>query len=603
MAISLQWMFEYIVQGMEATTMYDWKKVTEGTWVVEETKHLEGLTLGTDARIQPPEGKQLTMTVDGIQKDIKPGQYQGDIVLTVSDVLIVPYREMNHPFSAALLIEDGKVSDKSVQAAIQNGTYQDGLAENLKIETQGDLFNGVYITGGGEYTIRNARIRAEGTGGNDFCGWGSAFTTHGSAKVLVENSTIETIGAAKNAVVVAGDSDVTFRNCEIQSKNGTLSPEYQDTIKLGVMKAVPWMLGLRGNCRATNLCKNGKVRYENCHIAAAGWGALSVDDLEKGSLVAKDCLIEVTGVSGYGSFSIGECTELFDHCTIRVPDYGLIGASGDQHYTNGTIIEAGKNSLTSSTKGTLTADKGCIFKSGMTTIANKGGACDFLLSDCTLTSGTGVIFQTTVSDDPRSPTGYYCDPTEDDVRDKKIDVCVYEKGDDTLLSMTDMTVTGDIYNSSTNAKADTGKPMMMPMMPMLDAPLDGNGKSPEMPPMMRGKQGARNLQVCLNNTTLTGRISASKAVHRVKKITKENCGELGIFVDTPQPAVNNGVIVYVESDSKWVVTGDSYLTKLVLAENATLCALAGQQVTLLVDGVETPVAAGTYQGAITLQVQ
>lgn len=581
-----------------------WKTVLD-TWTLEETTTLDGLTIGKDAVITAPQGKSLTMTVDGIEKDILPGQYQGQIVLTVTDELLVPYKEMQHPFRAALFVEDGKVSQRSVHAAIQQGELGDGMAENLKIESRGDTFNCVYITGDGEYTIRNASIRAEGTGGNDFCGWGSALTTHGTAKVLVEDSTIETIGAAKNAVVVAGESDVTFRNCQLHSKDGTLPWDYEDTIKLGVMKSVPWMLGLRGNCRTTNLCKNAKVTYEKCHLTAGGWGVLSVDDLDAGLLTVKDSLVEVTGPSGYGAFSIGDVKEVFDNTVIRVPDYGLIGAMGDQYYTNGTVIEAGRNALTSTSKGILKADKGCVFKAGMTTLLNKGGASTFLLEDCTLETGNGVLFQSTISDDPRSPNGYFIDPKEPDVRDEKIDIFNYVKGDDTLLQMKNMTVSGNIFNSTTEQKADTGKPMMMGPPPgdMPPAAPGAPAPAPMPNPMMMGKQGARNLKVELIATQITGVISASAAKHRVEKITKENCGELGIFVDRAQPAVNNGVIVSLNEGSSWIVTGDSHLTRLEVAEGAVISAPEGKALSFLVNGVETPLVPGSYQGQLLVQVK
>lgn len=577
-----------------------WKTGTD-SWIVDETVYLDGLTISKDAVVAAPEGKSLSLTVDGIEKNIAPGQYQGDIVITVTDEALVPYKEMLHPFRAALFVEDGKVSDKSVKAAILDGCCEDRLADGLKIVSHGDTFNCVYITGEGDYTIRNAHISAQGTGGNDFCGWGSALTTHGTAKVLVEDSVIETVGAAKNAVVTAGDSEVVFRNCQLHSKNGTLPHDYEDTIQLGVMKSVPWMLGLRGNCRTTNLCKNAKVTYENCHLSSAGWGVLSVDDLDSGVLTVKDSLIEITGPSGYGAFSIGDVKEIFDHSTIRVPDYGLIGAMGDQYYTNGTVIEAGRNALTSTSKGVLKADKGCVFKSGMTTLLNKGGASTFLLEDCVLQSRSGVLFQTTISDDPRSPTGYYIDPKDPDVRDDNIDIYSYVKGDDTLLQLTGMDVEGDIFNSTTQQKADTGKPMMMGPPPAAPA---GDGEAPAAPgPMMAGKQGARNLMVELIASSVTGVISASASKHRVEKITKENCGELGIFIDTPQPAVNNGVIVSLDSSSRWIVTGDSHLTKLMIADGAVVAAPEGKSLAVFVDGSPVEHIHGELQGQILLTVR
>ena len=585
--------------------MYEWK-IVEGPWTVAETTRLAGLTIGEDAALTAPEGKSLTLTVDGVQKDPVPGQYQGEIVLTVTDQMPVAYRKLTHDFRAALLVEDGRVSEKSVTAAVTGGTVAAGKAEGICIESQGEAFNCVYITGSGEYTIKNARLRAVGNGGNDFCGWGSALTVHGTAKVLVEDTTIETIGAARNAAVVSGHSDVTFRNCQLHTKDGTLPWDYVDTVELGFMKSVPWMLGLRGNCRTTNLCGNASVTYEHCHLSSGGWGVLSVDDMEKGSLTARDCLIEITGPSGYGAFAIGEVTELFDHCTIRVPDYGLIGGMGTQAYTNGTHVISGRNALTAANGKTLTADKGCVFEGGMTTILNKGGACDFLLDSCVLRSGTGVLLQTEISDDPRSPTGYYIDPRDPDVRDESIDIYTHVSGADTLFQLRHMQVEGDVYNGTTQQKPDTG-PGMMPPMPEGEGGPEGpvpDGPGPEGPapggPGPVGKSGARNVKVELLDSQLTGVISASTAAHRAKKITKENCGEIGIFVDTPAPAVNNGVIVELDGASAWTVTGISYLTRLTLAPGAKLLAPTGKTVAITLDGKDIDLVPGDYQGRIVV---
>ena len=603
--------------------MDTWKIFPDGDVIVEETTRLAGLTIRKGTSLRAPEGKNLTLTVDGIQVDPLPGQYQGDLVLTVSDSTPVAYRELTHDFRAALLVENGEVSDKSVAAARLGGTLTPGCADGLTVDSRGEAFNCVYITGDGEYTIRNADLRASGTGGNDFCGWGSALTTHGTAKVLVENSSIETFGAARNAVVVAGSSEVTFRDCVLSSRDGVLPADYEDTIALGVMKAVPWMLGLRGNCRTTNLCGNGQVTYERCRISAGGWGVLSVDDLENGRLVVKDSVIEVTGPSGYGSFSIGNVEEIFDHTTIRVPDFGLIGAMGTQYYTNGTCIEAGRNALTSATGGTLKADKGCVFHSGMTTIANKGGACQFLLEDCELISDNGILFQTEISDDPRGPKNHYIDPPEEDVRDESLDIFTFAKGEDTLLSLTRMQVKGNVFNGSTNQKADTGGGMP-PMGPMPSegapegmpdgmpgqgpgpegAPGDGpeGGKAPGGMPGKSGKQGARNLKLLLNASKLEGIVSASISRHRVEKITKENCGEIGIFVDRAAPAVNNGVLVELDGSSEWIVTGECFLTRLSFVDGASVCAAEGRQLHLFVDGVEIPCVPGDYRGALRITV-
>ncbi len=99
-----------------------------------------------------------------------------------------------------------------------------------------------------------------------------------------------------------------------------------------------------------------------------------------------------------------------------------------------------------------------------------------------------------------------------------------------------------------------------------------------------------------DNATITGIISASKALHRVEKVSKENCEELGEVLNTAQPVVNNGVIVTLKNGSVWNVAGTSYLSSLTIEEGS---AVVG---TLSVNGEEVEAVPGTYTGAITLTI-
>jgi hypothetical protein len=56
----------------------------DSTWIVDETSYLTGLNIADGATITAPEGCSLTMTVDGVNKPIRAGSYEGKIVLTLS---------------------------------------------------------------------------------------------------------------------------------------------------------------------------------------------------------------------------------------------------------------------------------------------------------------------------------------------------------------------------------------------------------------------------------------------------------------------------------------------------------------------------------------
>jgi hypothetical protein len=84
---------------------------------------------------------------------------------------------------------------------------------------------------------------------------------------------------------------------------------------------------------------------------------------------------------------------------------------------------------------------------------------------------------------------------------------------------------------------------------------------------------------------------------------EEDYKYLGVVTNTPGPAVNNGVIVSLDADSSWTLTGTCYLTSLSLEEGSVVAGQGGGQVIMTVDGVETTIAPGTYSGAIVLAAQ
>jgi hypothetical protein len=55
----------------------------ESRWVVEKTSYLNSLTIANGAGIIAPEGSSITMTVNGVKKMIRPGEYKGGIMLIV----------------------------------------------------------------------------------------------------------------------------------------------------------------------------------------------------------------------------------------------------------------------------------------------------------------------------------------------------------------------------------------------------------------------------------------------------------------------------------------------------------------------------------------
>ena len=190
-------------------------KVVEDEWVLNGTTRLFGLVIREQARLSAPEGKQLTMTLNGENVPIVPGTYEGDIVLTITDDIPI-HAVCDAVFRSALYVEDGKiVPEKSVLAAVVGGTVEDGGAKDIALTSSDDDFNGVSVAGEGEYTIDNAEIHFRGNGSNDFIGQGAGIMTTGTGKLTINNSHLTTYGAARGTIFGGERGTLVVNDCLI----------------------------------------------------------------------------------------------------------------------------------------------------------------------------------------------------------------------------------------------------------------------------------------------------------------------------------------------------------------------------------------------------
>jgi hypothetical protein len=602
-------------------------RIVNDCWHIAETTTLKGLTLGPDAKLEAPEGKLVTMTLNGEGVQPVPGIYEGDIVLTVTDRIPLG----TYPFRAGICVMDGTyVPEMSVPSIVPTGSYTGDCAEGVQIVSRDENFNGFYIGGQGEYTIRDAKLQLEGNGGNDFVGFGAGVFVGDAAKLTIENSEIYTRGAARGTMFLSGNCDVTVNDSVIAGRNGILPPDYIDTVTPGVMRAVPWMLGLHGNCRAFNLAESATAHFNRCTMKFEGWGVMSTDGVRVGRLYMKDSHIEITGTSGYGAFSINDCLVSFDHCTVKVPDVGLIVANGKAsgRFTGQTQVESDRFGVMwfRNTQGKVEVDPGVTFHTGETVFLIKGCTPELQVTGATLDSKTGSILTVMDLDDPNDTGAYLQDAQEADTYAEGRDLTTAIPGTDVVAHFRQMTLCGDFYNSTTNVKAVTG--VLDPNAPKApSAPLysggpgtpkgnapggpggagDAKPKDGEMPEFFKKMFGldvppAKNLALDFAETHVTGIISAATAKHRVPQITKYNREEIGEVDLTPAPAVNNGVSVSLDGQSTWTVTGTSYLTRLTLSDGAQVLAPAGKRISLTVDGTPTALQPGTLTGHIVVAV-
>jgi hypothetical protein len=587
------------------------------TWVIDQSTLLKSLTLAPGAYIMAPQGYSVTMTVNGVETGMRAGRYNGDVRLTVTAVNTIKFNDaLIHNFRQAIYLDgSGVVAEKSVLAAAGGYTLLNGTLSGARIKSRGESFNGIYVAGG-TYTVKSANIDFTGNGGNDFAGYGAAIMAAGpDTTLVVDGATIRTQGVIRTAAVADKGAHLVVKNSLLEAKAGTLPSDYIPNSALGTMKNVPWMLGLVGNNRATNLLgDNSTAAYINSSLSADEWGVLSVDASQNTRLTAINSTVRVSGKSGYGTYSIGNSTNSFYGSSISAPDYGAIVVGGHLVFAASELATVAKlnsdlklgltdaelaalprrpTSVQSRRFGMLIWGDATVDVSGDTTFDSDQAV--FLIKSAKagirvdgsqgaqLRSKSGVILQLMETDNPGAVTvngqrltvGVYHEPKSPPLKVAAFDVSA-PAATDVVCDFSEIKLMGDFYNAFRGGV------------------VAGGGPGPTPP-------AGRNLVVNLNHSSLTGVVTATTARHAVDTITALEYDHLGEITNTPAAAVNNGAQVSL-SNSAWTVTGTSYLTRLSVAADAKVVAAAGGKLSMTVDGVPTPIAPGNYRGQIVLAV-
>lgn len=595
-----------------STTTCDKLVIEEGGQIVTEEGSLISLVVdGVET------GSEMTSLLDddaGITQTIAAGTYSGDVVIAVADETILVYNSTDFPIRPAVYVEDGAVvAASSFLDAVVDGKMKGDTATGVRIASTGESFNGLLVASG-DYTLADSRISFDGNGRCDFIGQGAAVLGRGEdTNLVLDGVRVTTHGVVRTAVIADDGATVVVKDSVLKATDGVLPEEYTPTSDTLFMIVVPWMLGLSGNVRTTNLLgTETKATYLNSTIMSQKWGALSVDGGSNCILTAINCTIKNTGGEGYGSYAIGNVTEHLLGNHYDVGDYVLINWGGNAvHYGDSSraavkelnsdnslglsaadirsvsgrrsILKSGRFGVMWQSTGPVTIDGGTQLVTGHTTFLSKAAASSVTVDGsegAKIAPGNGVIFQlidndnpgkTTVSGKPWSneTTAVYTEPTGDVTKSSSFDVTAVNSADATA-TFSDISLTGDFYNS-----------------------IRGGTSS------LAGK----NLVLSFTDTTVKAVISASTAVHEISTITPDDYKQLGMLTDTPAEVINNGVLVSLAGKSTWTVTGTSYISSLELSAKSSVKAPKGKSVTMTVDGEETSITAGgSWTGAITLTV-
>ena len=544
-------------------------------------------------------------------------------------------------YRAALYVDDtGVVPACSAAAAIARGRYNSEGAQGLEITSKSHDFSALIVQGG-RYALQDAVIDldsdADGRDTCDFVGLGSAVAAFAGARVTLDNCDITTRGVARCALYCDDTSEIVAKNCRLSVQGGRLYDGYVNSADFNYMVATPWVLGIMGNARATNLMGDrAAMVLAGCDVKAANWGVLSTDNGEGNVLAVIDSTLTVTGSeedrenpffrqwgSGYGTYILG-CDETFYGVKIYAGTYIGIAREGNAVYrsSRGTVkvlspadgrvlYEAPGRGVVSELcsdgfglmahdRAELTLTEGTLLKTGAAAFLLKAGGVNILVEDgARILPGDGVLLQI-IDDD-----------------DKTVGV---DWGGEKELQF------NTVFTEKPGWPSENGQvtrlmpppdPTEMPPMPPMD---EGMGPPPEprydvsftaRDTDLEGdicngsgyyRQQAKQLVVTLGaGTTLTGCISATETIHvdqhgrQNTRFTSREYYYLGRVANRPYFHGDNTVEVRLEPRAVWNVRGTGLITSLTVAEGAVFRGRAS------LDGTPfTPAPGRVYTGIITV---
>lgn len=364
----------------------------------------------------------------------------------------------DYQYYATILVDDGTLYNGT--AVTTDGTVTASSATGITIVDPTSGHNGIIIIDA-DYAISNATItmetNADGSNTCDFSGVGSAIAVYGDSVVTISDSTIITAGVATMPIFVDNGATVTVDNTTLVSKGGTLYKEYMNSPDQATMVAPPWILGIMGTSRTTNLMgTNSTMNFTDSTTSSGAWAVLSTDSgsnmylniyntsltlLNKDESAAAPLQVaggEISATndnpyttnygSGYGTYAIGAAVETFAGATINVGTYATIFTGGSATYTgisqgqpymlqnadgssqNYVASKTAVTTINSDTFGfmihqsanTITIENGTVINSGYATFLVKSGSSDetvtATIDRATINNG-GVLIQVMDNDD------------------------------------------------------------------------------------------------------------------------------------------------------------------------------------------------------------
>lgn len=533
----------------------------------------------------------------------------------------------------------------STNSDYYEGTVTGRGVSDFTITAENKNITGIYASAemGNAVTVEDGRIELSESG--------TAISVGESTDLTVDNVVIWNVGKA-DGISAAGDSTLLVKNSVIY---GEQNPK---TFR----RASPFALGLAGSMRVTNAVENAVVDYTDSVIVSGSWAPLSTDSGSEVQLTTHNVLAgigwlevaeegkeytatkEVGGVtygftlgdsanynSGYVSYCDSGFHNFYYDSELYGTDYVIILSTSDSSaymendlsYSDRIGIMWHKNAggTVEMVDGSMYAEQALFMMKCYSDLDSDGCYCNLVVDGTELEVGEGgVLLQMMTSDDcGLNYEALQIPEVEDDFSAVECllgtmvqetyqegfpptTYYVYDLGDGTTAG-----VTAEEIDSFLAANPDA-EPVMVEYEPQQtstalfrDVAVTGDVYNAVW-------QAYQAVDVTFDNSAITGVISSAWANHvdadgsalpggtviEADSTLDAHLG-MGRVKNTAAPAVNNPVYLTLENGAVWTVTGTSYLAKLTVDDTAAI-----EGATMTVNGVETAIEAGTYEGEIVL---
>lgn len=543
--------------------------------------------------------------------------------------------------AAVTVSADGLQTDD----AVFSGTVSGSEISDFTIASDNSYIVGVYASaepGADPVVLKDGRI--------ELIEKGTAISVGESTNMAMDNVVIWNRGNA-DGVSAAGNSTLLVTNSVVY---GAQDPE---TYRRGS----PFALGLAGSMRVTNAVGNSVVAYEDSVVVSGSWAPLSTDSGTDVQLTTRNVLAgigylevaqpgkeytatkEVAGVTygftlgdsaNYNSGYVSYCDSGFHNYYYDSEFYGtdyviILSTSDSSAFMENNICYADRigimwhknaGGIVDMSGGSLYAGECLFMMKCYSELDTDGCYCSLVVDGTDLAVGEGgVLLQLMTSDDcGLNYEALQIPEVESDFSQVEclLGTQVQKTYSDGFPPTTyyvfaldgqEVGVTAEEMDAFIAANP-TAEPVMVEYTPEETSTAVFRNLAVEGDIYNAVWQAYQAVDVTFDNAQITGVISSAWANHVdadgnvlpggtvIEADSSLDCHMgMGRVKNTAAPAVNNPVLLTLENGAVWTVTGESHLARLTIGETAAI-----EGATMTVNGVETPIQPGTYEGEIVI---